>query len=170
MTIKNIGRLTLLKYSLISVALFFAIPIIIVLVYQIFSNDPVKVTTFFDNLKSDLKGNELFVLIQIVVILIGIWTFGALAGRLIIIQKRNKFFIGWLTIFFLWILLFLSCVLTDCVTDYSKYSENDFLSVLIGWLVYGLSLYVILGAVHGLIIGYFLGNEIYKHGHKSNAL
>lgn len=170
MTTKNIGRITLLKYSLISVAIFFAIPVIFVLIYHIFSNEPVKVATFFDNLKSDLKGNELFVLIQIIVILLGTWTFGPIAGRLIITRKRNSFFIGWLTIFLLWILLFFSCVLTDGVTYFLKYGENDFLFELIGWVGYGLSLYIVLGAVHGLIFGYFLGNEIHKKGRKSNAL
>lgn len=170
MTINGIGRSKLFKYSIISVAVFFAFPIIIGLFYQIFTNEPISVNIFFENLKHDLKGNEFFVLTQIIVILFGIWIFGGIAGRLIIGQKRNKFFIGWLTIFLLWILLFFSCTLTDGITHFSKYKQNGFISELTGWLGYGLSLYILLGAVHGLIIGNFLGREIFKNGLKNEAL
>jgi hypothetical protein len=34
------------------------------------------------------------------------------------------------------------------------------MSELIGWLAYGLSLYTVLGAIHGLVFGHFLGREM----------
>ncbi len=164
MSIKNIGRIALFKWSIISVLVFFALPVIIVLTYQIFTDESISVTTFYKNLKSDLKGNEIFVIIQIFVILLGIWVFGGIASWLIIKKKRNRFFISWLTIFSLWILLFFSSAITAGISDLSKYGQNGFMSELIGWLAYGLSLYIVLGAVHGLLFGHFLGREIFKAG------
>lgn len=170
MRIKNIGRLALFKWSVISILAFFGFPAIIAIAYQIFSEQSISITTFYNNLKNDLKGNEIFVIIQILVILLGIWVFGGLASWLIIKKKRNRFFISWLTIFSLWVLLFFSSAITAGINDFSKYGENGFMSELTSWLAYGLSLYILLGAVHGLIFGHFLGREITKIGLKENAL
>ena len=60
--------------------------------------------------------------------------------------------------------------LTDGIIHFLKYKQNEFTSELTGWLAYGLSLYILLGAMHGLIIGNFLGREIFKSGIKNNAL
>jgi len=170
MRIKNIGRLALFKWSVISALVFFVFPVIIALTYQLFTKQSISVTTFYNNLRNDLKGNEIFVIVQIFVILLGIWVFGGIASWLIIKKKRNRFFISWLTIFSLWILLFFSSAITAGINDFSKYRQNGFMSELTGWLAYGLTLYIVLGAVHGLIFGHFLGREILKIGLKENAL
>jgi hypothetical protein len=170
MPIKNIGRLALFKWSIISVFVFFVLPGIIALTYQIFTDQSISVTTFYKNLKHDLKGNEIFVIVQIFVILLGIWVFGGIASYLIIKKKRNRFFISWLTIFSLWILLLFSSALTAGITDLLKYGQDGFMSGLVAWIAYGLSLYIVLGTVHGLLFGHFLGREICKIGQKGNAL
>lgn len=170
MSIKSIGRIALFKWSVISVMVFFILPAIIALTYQIFTDESISVTPFYKNLKNDLRGNEIFVVVQILIILLGIWGFGGIASWLIIKKKRNRFFISWLTIFSLWILLFFSSAITTGISDFSKYGQNGFISELTGWLAYGLSLYIVLGAVHGLVFGHFLGREIFKVGLKENGL
>ena len=169
MTIKKIGRLTLFKYCIISVIAFLAIPIFLVLLYDIFSNEHLSISVFLNNLNKDFKVNELFVFIQVLIVLVGIWIFGGIAGQLIIIEKRGKFLIGSVTIFKLWMLLFISSALTGGLLNSSKYGQG-FSTALADWFIYGLLLYIFLGAVHGLLIGFFLGREIFNKGQKINAL
>ena len=81
----------MLKYCFFSVALILAIPILIGLFYQVFTDEPISVSTFFQNMFKDVVGNEIFLLIQIAVLLFGIWSFGGLSGRLIIDKGKSKF-------------------------------------------------------------------------------
>ena len=65
-------------------AVILTIPAIIGLSYQLFTDESLSVETFYDNLLSDLNGNEFFVIVQALVLLISIWFIGGLTGRLII--------------------------------------------------------------------------------------
>lgn len=161
---RKIGRTTLLKYCFFSVALILAIPILIGLSYQVFTDEPISVSTFFQNMFKDVVGNEIFLLIQIVVLLFGIWSFGGLSGRLIIDKGKSKFKVSVLTIFMLWVLLFVSSALTAAFENTITWGIKGFGSAVTGWLIYGLFLFLILGMVHGLTFGYFMGREIKRKG------
>ena len=112
----------------------------------------------------DIVGNEIFLLIQIVVLLFGIWSFGGLSGRLIIDKGKSKFKVSVLTIFMLWVLLFVSSALTVAIENTITWGIKGFGSAVTGWLIYGLFLFLILGMVHGLTFGYFMGREIKRKG------
>jgi len=165
-TSKKIGRMTLLKYCFFSVAIVLTIPIVIGLTYQIFTDEPISVVTFYKNMFRDADGNEIFLLIQIVVVLTGVWLFGGAAGRLIIDKEKSKFRVGVLTIFMLWVLLFISSTLSAGIENAITWGARGFGSAVTEWLIYGLFLFLILGLIHGLTMGYFMGREIKRKGQK----
>ena len=112
----------------------------------------------------DADGNSIFLLIQIIVVLIAIWFFGGIAGQLIIDKEKSKFKVSVLTIFMLWILLFISSTLSAAIENTINWGAKGFGSAVTGWLIYGLFLFLILGTIHGLSIGYFMGKEIERKG------
>jgi hypothetical protein len=145
---------------------FLAIPIVIGLTYQIFTDEPVSILTFFGNLITDIDDNRIFYIVQALVLLLGIWLIGGTAGRLIVKQNTSRFLVGGLTLFLLWILLFISSTLTTAIKNSIIWGQKGFESVVANWMIYGLFLYLMLGVVHGLTMGYFLGREIKEKGGK----
>ena len=112
----------------------------------------------------EADGNEIFLLIQIIVVLIAIWFLGGISGQLIIDKEKSKFKVSVLTIFMLWILLFISSTLSTAIENTITWGTKGFGSTVTGWLIYGLFLFLILGITHGLTMGYFLGKEIERKG------
>ena len=112
----------------------------------------------------DVGGNEIFLLIQLAVILLGIWFIGGISGQLIIDKGKSKFKVSVLTIFMLWILLFVSSTFSAAIENTMTWGIKGFGSAVSGWLIYGLFLFLILGIIHGLTMGYFMGREIYRKG------
>ena len=165
-TSKKIGRLTLLKYCLISVAVILIIPLVIGLAFQIFTDEQMSIATFFDILLKDLDGNEIFILTQILVIMTGIWLIGGAAGRLIIDKESPSFWVGGLTFFLLWVILFTSSTLTSAIENTMTWGQKGFESAVMGWLIHGLFLFLIFGVVHGLAMGYLMGQEMKRKGRK----
>lgn len=161
---KKIGQTTLLKYCFISIAIILAIPVVIGLYYQVFTDEPRSVITFIKNMFKDIKGNEVFLLIQVIVMLTGIWFFGGIAGKLIIDKGKPKLKVSVLTIFMLWILLFISSTLTAAIENTITWGTKGFSSAVTGWIMYGLFLFILFGIIHGLTLGYFMGKEIDKKG------
>ena len=170
MTVKSIGRLTLLKYCIISVL---AILTIFILTFLIFG-DSKTTTVTLDNaistLMADFLDNSLFVGIQTIVLLIEIVIIGGLIGELIIKRGKNKFLTGGLTLLTMWLLLFLTCAVTGGIINSIKYGRQGFESAFLSWTVYGLIPFFVFGLIHGLTTGFFLGREIKKRGEKLNAL
>lgn len=163
-TSKKIGRITLLKYCFFSVAIVLAFPLAIGLFYQVFTDEPISIATFFKNIFKDVNGNVTFLIVQIAVVLTGIWLFGGIAGRLIIDKEKPEFKVGVLTIFILWLLLFIGSTLSSGIENMIAWGAKGFGSAITGWLIYGLFLFLILGLVHGSIMGYFMGREIKRKG------
>lgn len=159
-TSKQIGRQSLLKYCLISLAVILTIPIAIGLSYQVFTQEPISIKTFFVNLFNDIKGNQIFLLVQVLLILTAIWLIGGFAGQLIIDKNYPKKVIGFFTFFALWIFLFLSCALTSGLMRFQTWGIDGIKSSTIGWLAYGLFLFLIAGIINGLTIGFLYGNEL----------
>ena len=150
----------MLKYCLFSIAIILLFSILIGLFYQIFTDEPISILTFFDNRFNDLLGNEIFLLIQVVVMLLGIWFIGGISGNLIIDKGKSKFKVSVLTVLMLWVLLFISLTLNAAIENTMIWGVKGFISALTGWLIYGLLLFLLLGIIHGLTMGYFIGREI----------
>jgi hypothetical protein len=163
-TSKKIGRIILLKYCFFSVAIILLFPVLIGLFYQSFTDEPISILTFFKNMFKDVSGNEIFLLIQVAVSLLGIWFVGGISGQLIIDKGKSKFKVSVLTIFMLWILLFASSTFSAAIENTMTWGIEGFGSAVSGWLIYGLFLFLILGIIHGLTMGYFMGREIYRKG------
>ena len=164
-TSKSLGRITLLKYCFTTLVVVMAIPFIIGLAYQIFTNDPISNATFYSNLIKGLNGNEAFVIIQVPVLLAGIWTIGGLAGEAIIDNCYPNRVIGFFTFFMLWILLFISCTLTEGLINYFTWGIKGIGGVIIGWLAYGLVPFIFAGIFTGLTIGLLYGNKLKNNKH-----
>ena len=163
-TSKKIGRIALLKYCLFSVAIVLAVPVVIGLIYGVFTDEPVSFLIFFENMFNDAVGDGIFLVLPVVVILMGIWFMGGISGRLIIDKEKSKFKVSILTFFVLWVLLFISLTLSDAIENSIIWGAKGFGSAVTGWLIYGLFLFLILGIIHGLTMGYFMGREIKRKG------
>lgn len=153
-TSKQIGRLKLLKHCIIFVGVVLSIPVIIELVDNKSPNIIRAVKEAF-KLNTLDSSDAIFILIHLTVLLIGVWLFGGKAGQLIIDQEKSKFIIGFMSIFKLWILHFISGTVLQLI-------ENDL--PLTGWFMSGLLLILLVGLIHGLIAGYFLTKEIKRKG------
>src|SRR5690606_31928471 len=102
MTVKTIGRKTLLKYAAFSVV---TILLLLTINLLIFGQDNVPITLgrILRTYRREFVENFDFVAIQTFLTLVTIWYAGGLCGQLIIEKGRNKFIIGALTILTLWI-------------------------------------------------------------------
>ncbi|WP_377579751.1 hypothetical protein [Ohtaekwangia kribbensis] len=169
MTAKTIGRKILLKYAIFSVV---TISLLLTVNLLIFGQDNVQITlgrvlsTFGEAFVEDLD----FVAIQTILTLVTIWYAGGLCGQLIIEKRKNKFIIGGLATLTLWISLFIGSTFTAVVIHSVKYAGHGTESVILNWIIYGLVPLLILGLIHGLLIGFPVGHEIKKSGDKLNAL
>jgi ABC-type multidrug transport system fused ATPase/permease subunit len=161
-TSKRIGRLTLLKYCFLTLAIMLTLPAIIGLTYQLFTDKPLSVSTFYGNLLNDLNGNEIFIIVQTLVLLTSIWFIGGWTGRLIIDQDYPNKIISFLAFFTLWIALFISCALTGGLIRSMTWGVDGLRSSIIGWLAYGLFPFLIAGIINGFTIGLLFGNELKK--------
>lgn len=120
--------------------------------------------------RNEFVENVDFVAIQTTLTLVTIWYVGGLCGQFIIEKRKNKFIIGGLSILTLWISLFIGSTFTAVVIHSFKYAGHGTESVILNWIIYGLIPLLILGLIHGLIMGFPLGLEIKRSGDKLNAL
>lgn len=154
---KRIGRKVLLKYYLIFTLLLLIIPLLIELFYH---NHPdvltaLKATYKFKRVETT---GVLFVFLQIAVISIGIWFFGARATKAILEEEKPTFRTGFFAIFKLWVLYFMSAALLTVVSNYN----TDFPQFLINSIIWIFYMSMLLGILHGVMLGYFVGKEIKK--------
>lgn len=136
------------------------VPIFIGVISHFSSGQSLSIGFFFKSIFEDVNDNVIFLLIPTIALLVGIWLFGGIAGQLIIDKGKSEFKYGFLTVFMLWILLFISSTLSAAIENSVTWGLKGFGGAIIGWLVYGLFLFLILGIIHGLIMGYFIGKEI----------
>ncbi|ALI99994.1 hypothetical protein [Rufibacter tibetensis] len=158
------GRPVLLKYCILSIAIFLITPLIVDLILQLFMDTKSSSFTFYINLLEAIRENKLFVFIQTLVGIVSIYFLGRFAEKQIVEHKRSSFFIGALTLLSLWLILFLSSMLFAAVESTGPFQKYGFWSVIIGWLLFGLPQYTIYGVLHGLTMGYLVGNEIKNRG------
>jgi hypothetical protein len=169
MTVKTIGRRILLKYATFSAVTIFLLLTINLL---IFGQDNVSISLgrILRTYRKEIVENLDFVAIQIILTLLTIWYVGGLCAELIVKKGKNKFITGGLAILTLWISLFIGSTFTAVVIHSIKYAARGTESVILNWIIYALIPLLILGIVHGLIVGYPLGLEIKRRGDKLNAL
>ena len=164
MSNKNIGRFVLFKYCIISLGVIISIVLIIEL-YNLVFIDHVSGSTFLKNQLNYLYSNMGFFGVQVIVMSGGIWVIGGIAGQTIITQKfRHKMLVGGLTLFLMWVLLFISSAL-DVAIEYSiNWGWEGFGPAISGWLINGLFNYLFFGAIHGLFMGYYVERDIKLKG------
>ena len=158
-TSKNIGRFALLKYYLVFIVIAMSIPVIIELI-QWKSTDILAAVVEAFKLRSIDGGEILFLFIHVIVLLIGIWFFGGIAGKAIIEKRKSKFAVSFKAIFKLWMLYFFSASIITVTTK----NDQTALNLIINGMVTILHYTVIAGVVHGLVAGYFMGKEIERKG------
>lgn len=161
---QKIGRVTLLKYVLISVGILITTLAILPLINGQDTDVPITLSRILRAIVNEFLENTGYIFTQILIMSVGVWFLGGLTGRLIIEKKRHIYFVGGMTFLALWILLLVGAMLTSGVMNSVKYGGKGFISAVIGWLIYGLIPFLIFGLVHGLAMGYILGNEIRNRG------
>lgn len=167
---QKVGRKHLFLSILISTFIFLVlIPIMTVLILQLTSGSG-SISAFYQNMFDGDEYGWSFMIIQILVIIGAIWFVGPRLAKQIIKKKKNYFWTSVLTIIFLWMILFLSSTLTSGTQNSFKYGINGFESAVTNWFIYGFFSFLMLGGLHGLVIGYFLGKKIKYEGEKYNEL
>jgi hypothetical protein len=170
MTVKTLGRKTLLKYTAISVVTILFLITVVVLAFGQDADVPMTLGRVLETYKNEIIENVNFVMIQTILALATIWHVGGLCGQLIIERGKNKFIVGCLSILTLWASLFVCSTLTAGVMNSIKYAGQGFKYATVSWIIYGLIPFLCLGLLHGLLIGFPMGHEIKKSGEKLNAL
>lgn len=170
MTVKTIGRKTLLKYAAISVATILLLFTVAALIFAEDTDLPITLEVILLTYGKEFVENIDFVAIQTILTLVTIWYIGGLCGQLIIQKRKNTFLIGTLSIVTLWISLFIGSTFTAVVINSVKYAAHGTESVILNWIVYSLIPLMVLGLIHGLITGYPLGREIKRSGERLKAL
>ncbi len=158
--LKMIGRNILFIYAIASACL---IAIILPMIGYIFY-EPKDIELSFIDIAStffmDLRGNLSYVSIQIIVILVAIWLIGGRITELISAKPKKGYLFGAFSIFFLWLVLFISCMLTSAIQKSLEYGLSGFKSASISWIIYGLLPFILFGIIHGLLAGYPLYKSI----------
>ena len=167
---QKIGRKHLLLAVLISVFIFLVlIPVTIGLTLQLTGNSG-SVSTFYQNMFGGSEYGWNFIIIQVLVIIGAIWFIGPVLARRVIKNKQNYFWISVLTIITLWMIFFLSSTLASATQNSFKYGIEGFESAITNWFIFGFFQFLVLGVLHGLLIGYFLGKKIKYEGEKHNEI
>lgn len=159
---KKTGRLKLMKYCQFSLTIILGLPILIALFYNTFTSESLSVSTYFSNLTKGLLEDFGIFTLLVVLMTVCVWFVGGLAGKLIIEKDKPKFLVGSLTFFSLWVLMFVCLTLLNAIKKLFTSGLSGFESVVSGWLIYGLFIFLIFGILHGLMMGYFYGNELTK--------
>ncbi|HRO74594.1 MAG TPA: hypothetical protein PLP27_00425 [Crocinitomicaceae bacterium] len=164
------GRKHLFIAVLISVFIFFVfIPVTFVLILQL-ADGSGSISTFYQNMFGGYEYGWNFIIIQVLVIIGAMWFVGPVLAEQIIKKEKNYFWISVLAITSLWMILFLSSTLTSGIQNSFKYGIKGFESTVTNWFIFGFFLFLILGGLHGLLIGYFLGKKIKYEGKKYSEL
>lgn len=167
-TPKEIGRIILLKFTAFSLLVFLCLSILIGLTALILGDNDINFKAFYQNLLYEASSNIIFLIIQVVAVSFGIWTIGGYAGVLILVKNKNKFKTGFYAILGLWALLFISSALTGGLINSITYGLDGFSSSVKSWFIFGFYLYLLLGLIHALIGGYFVGKSILELDKKTN--
>lgn len=167
---QKIGRkylfIAVLTFAFIFLAL---LPVTIVLTLQLTGKSG-SLSTFYQNMFSGSEYGWNFITIQVLVIIGAIWFLGPALARQIIKNKQNHFWMSVLAIITLWMILFFSSTLTSATQNSFKYGIKGFESAITNWFIFGFFLFIVLGVLHGLLIGYFLGKKIKYEGEKHNEI
>jgi hypothetical protein len=166
MTSVRIGRQTLFKYVLISVMGLIILLTISALIFGQGSDCPLTLKRILNTYVDLFFENIDFIFIQTAIQLVSIWVLGGCIGRLIIDNGKNIYLVGGLSFLILWIILFIGAMITTGVVNSTKYGWQGFTSAISGWLIYGLLPFMLFGMIHGIAMGYILGNEIRNKGKK----
>ncbi len=166
MTAEKLGRISLLKYCMITALIILIAPLIVGLTFQLFLNDGSSALTFYSNIFREITDNYLLIFIQTLFFAAYVWVAGTVIGRSIILNGKSKYLVGGLSFFVLWLVLFAGTTLTDAIINSTRWGKSGFDSAIFGWLRYGLPLFFIYGTLHGLTMGYLLGNEVKNKGRK----
>jgi len=90
MTVKTIGRKTLLKYTANSVVIILILLTVTALIFGQDSDVPVTLRRILETYKNEFLENVDFIVIQTILTLVTIWFVGGLSGQLIIEKRKNK--------------------------------------------------------------------------------
>ena len=156
MTTKSHGRLIFLKYFAISTV---TIAVLTIVTLRLVMPTGEPWTNLLTRIFDGLIDNSLFLLVQVLTTLIGVWVLGGLLT--IQIEKGNNFFLtSGLAFFALWFILFLSSTLTASTLDAIEMDKLYFRVTFERWTNYHLIPFVEIGIVYGLCLGFFMGKEI----------
>jgi hypothetical protein len=77
-------------------------------------------------------------------------------------QKRNKYLVAFGFIFFSWTIAFLSTAISEGILGTIRNRRFEILDALVGYGIYQLWFYWLIGLIHGLTGGLFLGINFNK--------
>lgn len=93
---------------------------------------------------------------------ISTWLTSKLIYNLLTNQNRNRFVIAFGFLFFSWTVAFLSTAISEGILGTIRNGRFEILDALVGYGIYQLWLYWLLGIIHGLTGGLFLAMDFKK--------
>ncbi|MGL1889536.1 MAG: hypothetical protein OCD76_23680 [Reichenbachiella sp.] len=145
----SIGSKIIFTYSFLSIVVGLFLPSLIILALNNFEA--------LNKVTNDIIKNAPFILIQTIVTSLYILFIGNYYVKKI--ESRNRIFVNIVTILSIYILLFISCAITDGISNSFKYGINGFQSAITSWLIYGGILFLGLGLLNGILVAPFMGKK-----------
>lgn len=162
MTSKRIGRVALCKYYVIVVLIGFIVPVIIEMDSRE-SLDLLKAIKSVYKLNSMSWNDGFTMLIQLIILLLGIWWIGGKIGVSIIERSKHKYGVSFLGILLIYVLHFVSSSLLLISTSHDEAPIHLVINAMVYMLYFSLGI----GVIHGLVVSYFIGGEIESKGQRS---
>lgn len=95
-------------------------------------------------------------------LILSTWTTSKLIYNQLTIQNRNSFLIAFGFIFFSWSVAFLSTTISEGILGTIKNKRFEIFDTLVGYAIYQLWVYLVLGIIHGITGGLFLAMDLKK--------
>lgn len=139
-TPEKIGRKILLKQVALSVVVILLLPLILVFITNIGSENLLGYSTFYKNTFSGVIKNPLTVIIPSITIIGLTYLIGGRIGKKVLIDKSKPYSSVFSGLMVLWTGFYLSCILSETIRKVVSYglTADNIEHVFISWLIYGL--------------------------------
>lgn len=159
---QKIGRRNLFQGIVISFLFCFIVLPVAVSIILLLYNGSGSIDFFYQNLYKEVEANCLFISIQVIVLFSAVWCLGPMLAKQILEKKENYYTTSALNVFLLWLIIFVSSSITSGIQSSIVFGIHEFSNTLTNWFIFGFISFTLLGILHGLLIGFFIGKRIIK--------
>ena len=156
----TLGAKVLIKTIILSAILFLTFPPLFGIALSFFDESVLPPDRIIENFYGDfdMQGDWMLMIPPFIILVLTSLIFGGFYQRQV--KRRNRIAVNGITIFSLWMLFFISGLLTAGIIKYQKYGIEGFKTAYTAWVIYGLGTFIFLSFINFIAIGLFMGRRI----------